>query len=198
MNEKGEVTLISCLLILALSGVILICSMELHSSFKLLKRRTDLFLCVKESKGEIHLFMKFMGRTNWAIKNINRASMIMIFVPGLQGLALDAQKAKKYLQYSQEARSISYLKTLTELKKKQCPLDPRMFITPFVLGPRLFKRDAEGAAILREDEWNYYFLSKPYLLTLKIQSQGFERINPKLTYISEEKAAKLSSLWSSL
>ena len=197
MNQKGEITLISCLLILTLSGVVLICSMELQGSFKLLKKRTDLFLCVKETKGEINQYLKFMGRTNWGIKNINRASMIMVFIPGLQGAAMDAQKAKKYIQYAQEARTISYLKTLTDIKKKQCFLDPRMFLTPFALGSRLLKRDAEGAAIIREAQWEYYFFSKPYLLSLKIQTKDLERIKPRPLYTTEEKGEKLSFLLSS-
>lgn len=193
MNQKGEITLFSCLLILTLSGLVLLCTLELQKSFGLLQKRTQLFLCVKETKGEFHHFMKFMGRTNWAIKNINRASLIMAFIPGLQKAALDAQKAKKYLQYIQNARVVSYLKTLKDLSGKSCPLDPRMFITPFKIG----KRDENGATILREEKWTYYYFSKPYLLSLKINAKNWERINPKIKYQAQEKAAKLSSLLSS-
>lgn len=193
MNQKGEITLLSCLLIFTLSGLVLLCTLELQKSFNLLQKRTNLFLCVKETKGEFHHFMKFMGRTNWAIKNINRASLIMAFIPGLQKAALDAQKAKKYLQYMQNGRVVSYLKTLKDLSGKSCPLDPRMFITPFKLG----KRDENGAAILREEKWTYYYFSKPYLLNLKIDAKKWERISPKIRYQAQEKAAKLSSLLSS-
>lgn len=192
MNQKGEVTLVSCLLILSLATIVLLSALELRKSYKLLEKRTHLFLCVKESKGEIHKFMTFMGRTNWGIKNINRASLIMIFIPGAQGMALEAQKMKKYLQYVQNARIVSYLKTLKDLKKNQCPLDPRMFITPFEL-----KRDDDGALELREDEWTYGYFLRPYLLTIKIKASEWEKINPRIHYISEEKAAKLSSLLSS-
>ncbi len=197
MNQKGEITLLSCCLILTLSGLVLLCSLELQKSFSLLRKRTDLFLCVKETKGEIHHFMKFMGRTNWAIKNINRASLIMAFIPGLQKAALDAQKAKKYLQYIQNGRLVSYLKTLKDLSGKSCPLDPRMFITPFKLGGTLLKRDGNGAALLREEKWTYYYFSKPYLLSIKIDAKKWEAISPKIRYQAEEKAAKLSSLLSS-
>lgn len=198
MNQKGEITLVSMLLILTLSSLILLSSLELRKSFKLLEKRTHLFLCVKETKGEFHHFMKFMGRTNWGIKNINRAALIMMFIPGLQGASMETQKLKKYLQYSQEVRLVSYLKTLNELRTKSCPLDPRLFITPFKLGTRLLQRNAEGAIILREEEWTYYFLSRPYLLQIKISLKNWEQINPRLNYQVEEKAAKLSSLWSSL
>ena len=70
MNQKGEVTLITTLLMFILLGIVLLSSLELKSSFRKLQRRTELFLCVKETKGEINLFLKFMGRTNWAIKNM--------------------------------------------------------------------------------------------------------------------------------
>lgn len=198
MNQKGEVTLLSMLLILTLSGLILLSSLELRKSFKLLEKRTQLFLCVKETKGEFHHFMKFMGRTNWGIKNINRVGLIMMFIPGLQGASMESEKLKKYLQYAQEARLVSYLKTLNDLRSKSCPLDPRMFITPFKLGTRLFQRNAEGAVVLREEEWTYYFLSKPYLLQIKTNLKNWERVKPKMEYQVEEKAAKLSFLWSSL
>jgi hypothetical protein len=194
MNQKGEVTLLSTLLILALMSIVLLCALELRKSFKLLEKRTNLFLCVKESKGEFNQYMKFMGRTNWAIKNINRVSLIMMFVPGLQGVAASSQKAKKFLQQAQNLKLISYLKTLSHLEAKSCPLDPRMLITPFKMG----SRDSDGALILKEDQWAYYYFSKPYLLTLKIDASGFESITPKILYQAEEKAAKLSFHLSSL
>lgn len=197
MNQKGEITLLSTLILTVLMGMVLLCALELKKSYGLLQKRTHLFLCVKETKGEFHDYMKFMGRTNWAIKNINKASLVMMFIPGLQGIAADAQKAKKYLQYVQEARLVLYLKKLADLRGRKCSTDPRMFLTPFKLGSRLLKRDAHGAAELREEKWTYYYLSKPYLLQIEINASGFESLKPKLTYKSEEKAARLSSLLSS-
>jgi hypothetical protein len=196
-NEKGEVTVLTTMLIAVLTGIVLLCALELQKSFSLLNRRTHLFLCVKETKGELNDFMKFMGRTNWAIKNINKASLVMMFIPGLQGIAADAQKAKKYLQYVQEGRTVLYMKTLADLRGRKCSTDPRMFITPFKIGSRLLKRDAHGAAELREEKWTYYYLSRPYLLQIEINASGFESLKPKIVYKSEEKAAKLSSLLSS-
>lgn len=197
MNQKGEVTVLTTLLIATLTGIVLLCALELRKSYSLLEKRTHLFLCVKETKGELNQYMKFMGRTNWAIKNINKASLIMMFIPGLQGIAADAQKAKKYIQYVQAIRSVSYLKTLSDLRVRKCSTDPRMFLTPFKLGSRMLKRDAHGAAELREEKWTYYYLSKPYLLQIEINASAFESLKPKITYKSEEKAAKLSSLLSS-
>lgn len=198
MNQKGEVSLLCVLLIFTCMSLVLLSALELKKNYALLERRTHLYLCVKEAKGELHHFMQFMGRTNWGIKNLNRASLIMIFIPGMQKAALDAQKIKKYLKYAQNIRLISYLKTLKDLKQKSCPLDPRMLKTPFKLGAEIFDRDSEGAAQLRENEWTYYFLAKPYLVNLTVKGTSYERVNPKIKYISEEKGAKLSSLLSSL
>jgi hypothetical protein len=196
-NEKGEATVLTTLLMVVLTGIVLLCALELQKSFSLMKRRTHLFLCVKETKGEVNEFMTFMGRTNWAIKNINRASLIMAFIPGLQGAALDAQKLKKYLKHAQSARLALYLKTLNDLRKKKCSLDPRMFLTPFQISTGL-KRDGHGAAKLREEKWTYYFLAKPYLLQMEINAKAFESLRPDISYKTEEKGAKLSSLLSSL
>lgn len=198
MNQRGEITLTSCLMIFCLMSIVLLCALELQRSFKQLQKRTHLFLCVKETKGELNNYMNFMGRTNWGIKNVNRASLIMMFIPGAQGAAMEAQKLKKYLQYAQEARTVSYLKTLNDLRRKSCFLDPRMFMTPVKLGSRLLQRDADGASILRNDEWTYFYFSKPYFLTIKVNATGWESVKPKINYISEEKLAKLSSRLSSL
>jgi hypothetical protein len=191
MNQRGETTLLSCFLLFTLMSIVLLCALELSKSFRQTERRSHLFLCVKEIKGEHHHFLKFMGRTNWGIKNINRTSLIMLFIPGLQGVASNAQKAKKYLQHTQELRLISYLKTLSKLKARSCPMDPRMLITPFKL-----KRNTDGALRLKEEKWTYYYFSKPYLISLKVDATGFESIRPTITYLSEESLARLSSLLS--
>lgn len=196
MNQKGEITLLSCLLLLAMTFLVILCGLELKHNYSLLEKRTQLFLCVKETKGEHKKFMSFMGKTNWGIKNLNKLGLITLFIPGLQGISSNAQKAKKYLQYTQEIRLISYLKTLRDLKGKSCPLDPRMFITPFQIGTRFLNRDSEGAAQLRANEWTYYYFQKPYLVSLTVKANGWEKIKPDATYFTEERAAKLSSLLS--
>lgn len=198
MNQKGEITLFSCFILLSMMFIVLLCTFELQKSFRLMERRTQLFICVKEIKGEHHNFLRFMGQSNWGIKNINRLSLVIMFIPGLQGAAINTQKAKKYLQYIQEVRVIGYLKILNKLKEKNCPIDPRMFITPFKLGTRLLNRDAEGAAQLKQEQWTYLYFLKPYLLSLKINAQNFEGIKPQIIYFTEEKMATLSSHLSSL
>jgi hypothetical protein len=198
MNQKGEITLFSCLILFLLAGIVLLSALELRKSFHHLEKRTQLFLCVKKTKGELHQFLKMMGRTNWGIKNLNKASLIMLFIPGLQGASMSAKKIKTALQHIQEIRLLSYLKTLKDIQGQNCPLDPRMFITPYQLGAQLLKRDQDGAAILRSKEWTYGYLSKPYLITIKINASKLEKTNPKIHYLTEEKAEKLSSLLSSL
>ncbi len=195
-NEKGEVTVLATMLIAVLTGIVLLCALELQKSISLMKRRTHLFTCVKETKGELNDFMKFMGRSNWAIKNINKASLIMMFIPGLQGVAADAQKAKKLIQKFQNLKLALYLKTLSDLRARKCSTDPRMFLTPFKIS-KGFSRDHHGAAELREEKWTYYYLSKPYLLQIEINASAFESLKPNIEYKAEEKGAKLSSLLSS-
>lgn len=197
MNQKGEATLFSILCLVALTGLMLLTSLELKKEFSLLKKRTDLFLCVKETKGELKEFITFMGRTNWGIKNINRASLIMIFIPGFQGAALDAQKLKKALIHWQNLSIAKYAKTVHSLKAKSCPVDPRMYLTPFEMTGTGFKRDKDGAAILRRNTWDYHFLSRPYFLSLRFEAKDFEAISPRFKITALESAEKLSSLLSS-
>lgn len=197
MNERGEVTLLSCFVLFILMSLVLLCGLELGKSFRLLEKRTKIFLCLKETKGTHLEFMHFMGRANWGIKNINRTSLIMMFIPGLQGAATEAQKLKKVLQYSQEAKLLWYLKNLKQINAKGCPIDPRMYLTPFEIGDRLLKRSPEGAAKLKEDQWDYYFFLRPYFLTLNVNSSQWEAIHPKLKTKAQEKLGKLPSHLSS-
>jgi hypothetical protein len=197
MNQRGEMTVTSCLLLFTLSSLVILGALELQSAFSLLKKRTHLFLCVKEIKGEHHRYLQFMGRTNWGIRNANRAALIMIFIPGAQAGAATAEKVKKFLKGTQDFMLISYLKTLALHQKKGCPVDPRMYMTPFVLGGTGYKRDAEEAALLRKNEWTYLYFSRPYLLNVTVMAKGLESVNPKPNYKTSEKGAKLSFLSSS-
>lgn len=190
MNQKGEVTLLGVFIIFVLTGVFLLCALELQLSYKRLQQRSHLFLCVKEAKGELHLYLKFMGRTNWAIKNIQIARLVMLVIPGLQAASFNSDKIKKLIIFMQIAERASYLKTLASLKRKSCPLDPRMFITPFQLEGLDYRRDLTDRAILRSKQWNYLFSS----IDLEIKEQDLESLNPKIQYTTSEKLVKLPFL----
>ncbi len=196
MNQRGEATLLCVLILVVLSGLVTLCGLRLQHSFSILKKRTELFLCVKETKGELHSYMKFMGRTNWVLINTTRAQLVALFIPGLQGAAVNADKLKRIVKAAQNTSLVLYYKKLAELKSRGCPLDPRMVLTPFEVSGKGYKRGLDDRALIRSEKWTYIFLSKPYLLTLEIQSRGYEAINPRIKYIAEEKGAKLSSLLS--
>lgn len=196
MNQKGEATLLCCLGIVVLTGLMLLCSIELQKNFRLMEKRSHLFLCTKEAKGELHNYLKFMGQTNWGIKNTKRVAIIALFIPGLQGLSGQAERARKVLITLQNIQLVSYMKTLTSLRQKGCSLDPRMFITPFELSSIGYLRTQEGVAKLRMNEWSYQFLESPYLISLKVSAHNLESIKPRPKYQASEKGAKFSSLLS--
>ncbi len=197
MNQRGDVNLFFVLFVAGLSGVMILCALRLQRSFHLLEKRTELFLCVKETEGELSRYMKFMGRTNWAIKNIEKAKLIMMFIPGLQGGALEAEKAKRTLILLQNTGLIPYLKKTAELKSKGCPLDPRLLITPFELSGSGYQRETAGSAKLRKTKWTNQYLSSPYALSVEWDASGLDSLNPKLLRKSWESGAKLSSILSS-
>lgn len=197
-NQKGEALLFCVLILVVLSGLMTLCGLELQRNFSLLKKRTNLFLCVKETKGELDLYLKGMGRLNWLLKNVSRAQMIAVFYPPLWAYVGSAEKLKKVVKGMQAGGLGVYGAKLAELKGKGCPIDPQLLLTPFQLGGDYgFTRSMDGAALLRSKQWTYYFLETPYLLTLKIDGTGVDNIMPKLSYRAEEKGAILSSLLSS-
>lgn len=197
MNQKGEATLFGVLLLVVMSGLLTLCGLELEKSLRTLKRRTTLFLCVKETKGELQRYLKFMGRTNWALENIGKAQLVAVFIPGLQGAALEADKLKKMIKAMQNSTLPLYLARLKELKSKGCPINPQMLMTPFMLTASGYKRDVTEAATLRKRQWTYNFLKTPYLLTLDVEANALTAIHPQVSIEAREKGAILSSLFSS-
>ncbi len=197
MNERGEMNLIFVILVVGISGVLILCSLRLQRSFSLLEKRTELFLCTKETEGELIRYMKFMGRTNWAIKNVEKAKLIMAFIPGLQGGALEAEKARRTLILLQNTSLIPYLKKLSEMKSRECPLDPRISITPFMLSGAVYLRNTDGTARLRNKKWTNHYISLPYAVSVEWDGTGFESLFPEVKRVSWENGAKLSSTLSS-
>ena len=197
MKQKGEGLLFFVMVLMALSGLMLLSALELKKSFSLLEKRTHLYLCAKETKGEFMEYLILMGRTNWAIKNLNRIKLITMIIPGLQGVSGNADKARRILQGYQNYKLISHMNTLRRMKGKGCFLDPQLFITPFILNAVGYQRDNEGAALLRKTKWTYIYLQKPYLLTHEVDLTSFQRVKPKIISTTSEKAATFSSLWSS-
>lgn len=197
-NQKGEATLFCILILVALSGLLTLCGLELHKNFSLLKKRTNLFLCVKEAKGELNLYLISMGRLNWVLKNVTKAQMAAVFIPPLWPYVAETEKLKKTVKILQAGTLPLYLAQLNRLRNKGCALDPRMFQTPYKLGKDWgYEREAAGNAKLRGKEWTYYFLDKPYLLTLKVNAWKAESLMPKIEFQAEEKMGTLSSLLSS-
>ncbi len=197
-NEKGEVTLFCVLLLVVLSGLLTLCALELEHSFRLMKKRTNLILCVKETKGELDRYFVTMGRLNWVLKNIRLAQAAAIFFPPIAPYVLYAEKLRRVTKGLQATALIPYFAKIIELKKRGCPLDPRLAINPFVLGKDFgFQRTSLGAAKLRSKKWTYYFYDKPYALSLTIDATRMESLWPKIIYRAEEKMGTLSSLLSS-
>jgi hypothetical protein len=184
-------------MVAGLSGVMILCALRLKNSFRLLEKRTELFLCTKEVEGELYQYIKFMGRTNWAIKNVEKAKLIMMFIPGLQGGALEAEKAKRTLIMMQNTALIPFLKKMAQLKSRSCPMDPRIFITPFKLAGYGYQRDADSTATLRSSKWSYQYVSFPYSLSVDWDASHYLGLSPRLKRISKENGGKLSSILSS-
>lgn len=196
MNQRGEMNLFFVLMVVALSGVMILSALRLHHSYRLMEKRTELFLCMKETEGEMVRYMKFMGRTNWALKHLFTLKVVAAFIPGLQGVALDSEKAKRLIIHVQTLSLFAYMKKLSELKARGCPLDPRMVTTPFKLSGKGYVRDMNDVATLRNKKWTYYYASLPYVVNVDWDVTGFESIWPKITRASSENAVR-SSLISS-
>jgi hypothetical protein len=197
MNEKGEMNLLFVLMVVGLSGILILCALRLQRSFGLLEKRTQLFLCVKETEGEMVRYMKVMGRTNWAIKHLDKVKYAVIFFPPLAALAANAEEAKKGLILIQNLTLIPYMKKLSDLRGRGCPLDLRMLKTPFEISGVGYARDGDDTAKLRSKKWSYAYVSFPYSISVDWNASGYEALKPLLKRNSWENGAKLSSILSS-
>lgn len=199
MKERGEIISLSLLLVLGISSLLILMSLELKRDFSHLRQRGKLFLCAKETKGELTLFLEFMGKSNWAINNLHRVSMISLFIPGLQGISANSAKVKQGIQTYQNLKLISFLKNLAQIKSKSCPIDLDLFKTPFEISLNGFKRNENGGAQLRQETIDYTLTLKPYSLLLSLELTELENLHPRFSIKSKEKKAirlfRLSQVW---
>jgi hypothetical protein len=121
----------------------------------------------------------------------------MMFIPGLQGGALEAEKAKRTLILLQNTSLVPYLKKVVELKTRGCPLDPRILKTPFYLSGVSYRRAQDGTAQLRNKKWTHHYVSLPYAVEVEWKADGYESVRPLLARKSWENGALLSSTLSS-
>lgn len=191
MNQRGDCTLLGILVILAMSSLLTLTSLSLVRSFRKLKQRTNLILCLKEIKGEESQLYHFIAKTNFAIKNISRAKKVAVLIPGLQTSAMNAEAIKKIIQQSQDLRLFSHLKKMAKLKAQNCPLPFNLGQSPYQLGPKGLIRNPEGITILRKQEWNYFFYIKPYAVEMKCRAHKYDSQAFKLKCQTSENVATL-------
>lgn len=194
MNERGEVSLLTVAVLSLMTGLLLLCALELRKSFRLMERRTELFLCTKEFKGELTRHLTHMGRANWGLKNLLKIQVIAIFIPGLQEVALVAPEIRKFLKAWQTLQLTMFRAKLLSLKKRGCPLDPRAFLTPYKNNGLTHQRDFDDTAIPRSQKWSYHVVQVPWMLTLEVGIHNVEAIMPRIRFQVTERAAKLSSM----
>jgi len=189
MNQKGDTTMFSIFILMTLSSLMILGTLELQRNLELLKRRTKLFLCTKIAKSELDKHLRYLSRTNWALKNISRANLLALFIPGLQGASLSGTKVKKMLKTYQHLELIRYLNKLREIQLRGCLLNPKMFKTPFEINYSGYKRNMDETTKQREEKWEYQFVRSPFQLNLKIYSPESGSLKPQIDYSVEERPA---------
>lgn len=170
-----------------------------HHQFKQMKARGDLMLCLKEVKGELHDFIILTERMNWAIKHIDKAKYL-VFIPGLQAVAANAEKTKKYIQKYQDFTLTQYLLKLTKLKRR-CHMSPSSFMTPYQITVSGFRRHFDGTTQWRNEQWSLQILGQVELAQIQIKDKKSAQQKPQVTYsYSIKKVNALSvlpSFWAS-
>jgi hypothetical protein len=156
-------------------------------------------LCLKESKGELHQFIVHTEKINWAIKHIDKAKYL-VFIPGLQAVAANTERAKELIKNYQDLTLVRYLYKVSLLQKR-CSQGPSSFLTPYQIGPRGFQRHFNGTTMWRA-QWKTQIIGKYEVAQFEIQNKKINRSSPEVNYrfsISEVNAlSRLRSLLGSL
>jgi hypothetical protein len=192
MNQRGEIGVLCAAGLAAMTGLILLLALELHKEYSLIKRRTHLLLCTKEAKGELLQYLEFMGKTNWALENIQYAQLLAAILPGLQGAALSAEKVKKIIQRVQDVRHLQYKSSLFSLLSKKCPVDQKLLQGPLKTVTLVLRRNSQGLVMLRSSSWSHNLSYYPYHIELKVMAQDWKRLRPLISVTSLESKAKSS------
>jgi hypothetical protein len=189
MNQKGDTTMFSIFILMTLSSLMILGTLELQRNLELLKKRTKLFLCTKIAKGELDKHLRFLSRTNWALKNISRAKLLALFLPGFQVASLSSARLKQLIKTYQNLELLRYLNKLREMGLTGCFVDPKMLKTPFEINSSGYNRNVDETTKQREEKWEYRFIHPPYQLNLKIYLPQSKSLKPQIDYSTEERQA---------
>ncbi len=152
-------------------------------------------LCLKEAKGELHQFIFHIEKTNWAIKHIDKAKYL-IFVPGLQAVAANTERAKELIKKYQDITLARYLFKLSRLQKR-CRQSPQSFMTPYEISMKGFRRKFNGITIWR-NKWRMQIIGKFEVAQVQIKEKKVSRMKPEFQYSYSIKEGNAWSLLPSL
>lgn len=172
--------LLASLLALKLSFCVLlflICERE----YSALKERGKLMICLKEVKGESHLFIERIEKLNWGIRNADRAKYLMALFPPLIPVAANAQKAKEVMSQMQNLLLLKYLMKLGQLKIR-CRIHQETFSTPYQITAQGFRRNFEGVTQWRK-KWKIKINSKQEQILVQVNPQTIRSLKPKVQYL---------------
>lgn len=171
--------LLASLLALKLSFCALlffICERE----FSHLKERGKLMICLKEVKGESHLFIEQIEKLNWGIRNADRAKYLMALFPPLVPVAANAQKAKEVMSQMQNLLLIKFLTKLGQFKI-HCRIQQETFITPYQITPQGFRRNFEGVTLWRK-KWKIKINSRQEQIQVLLNPIKIRSLKPQIQY----------------
>ena len=171
--------LLASLLALKLSFSVLlflICERE----FSHLKERGKLMICLKEVKGESHLFIEQIEKLNWGIRNADRAKYLMALFPPLVPVAASSEKAKKVMMQMQNLLLLKYLMKLGQLKIS-CRIQQETFITPYQITPQGFRRNFEGVTLWRK-KWKIKINSRQEQVQVLLNPIKIRSLKPQIQY----------------
>jgi len=175
-------------LLLFLSLTILL-GLSLVLNYKKQKARSELFVCVKKVKLLSQKHLEIMGKTSWAIKNLDTFAKITLFIPGFQSGSLKAEELKKALMVYQEAEDKKFIAQLLRLNGANCLIKPQ-FLSGFFQHSGVLLLRQKSLPIFRELKWEVTFQNFYSTLSLEFFIKKFSSIHPRINILSGERMGR--------
>ncbi len=158
---QGSVTFFGLLGTLILSFMMILFLYHHSTNLRQIRERSLVYLCAKEFYLTQHHFIDKIEAINLALVSTQYLKVITLLFPGniiLTGSS--TQQIQESLKKLQNVLLISYMKNLSLLKKKSCPLPLESYTTPYVLSGWGFQRNSRQQTVLRAQNWKV-IMAKP-------------------------------------
>lgn len=197
MNERGDITMTSILLTLALSSLLILYAIEASIQFKVFKKRTKIFLCAKKVSKISKEYLSNISKSNWVILNAKNVQQVSIIFPVFAQISGGAEKIKSLAKKHQDVQLLYLKSKIVKLKDEGCSIESNFETGPYYNNSIFHQRNLKETTILRGHRWSFNLQENPFKIFLSFNINQKFSPNPKIEYMTKESLGKFQYIWQS-